>query len=343
MIKNNNIDISVVIPALNADEWLPALLKSIQAQTLLPKEIVIVDSSQTNKTAKVIDTWNGVIPIQYQRVGFAYPGHARNIGVKVAKCKWIAFIDCRIIPEIDWLEKSAITIIENDALIVIASRICEGDTHFKRILRAATYGCAVHKSLAGSIVLKEVFEQSGGFISDVRAGEDIEWMRRVDSLGIRFIHILEPLVKYHGLPQNLMAAMMKWNEYAVSKINHEIRNDQKKLYFFILLFFSFVLIYNWNAVFARWDKSSIYYLPNITKIFMAALSLGYVFYRGIIRPFQLKINLSYLLPWRWLALSLVGFFLDLAKAPGLIWGALLLMRRRVASLQHLLRIYSKKE
>jgi len=329
MIEKNNFDISVVIPALNAEEWLPALLKSIEAQTLLPKEIVIVDSSPTNRTAEVISNWNGAVPIQYQRVDFAYPGHARNVGVKAAQCKWIAFIDCRTLPEIDWLERSAYISIQSNAEFVGALCMYDADTHFKHILLAATYGCTAHKSLPGSLVLKDVFEQSGGFISDVRAGEDIEWMQRIDSLGTRNAYITVPVVKYHGLPESLMAAMMKWYEYAVSWINHEIRNDQKQLYFLIIIFVSFVFIHNWNAIFARWDMSSIYYMPNITKIFVAALSLGYVFYRGIIRPLQVKVKLSYLLPWRWLEISFVGLCLDLAKAPGLLWGAILLLRRRL--------------
>lgn len=343
MIEYNNFDISVVIPALNAEEWLPALLKSIEAQTLLPKEIVIVDSSPTNRTAQLIINWNGAVPIQYQRVGFAYPGHARNIGVKAAQCKWIAFIDCRTLPEIDWLEKCADSASQNNAEIVIASRISEADTNFKRVLRAATCGCAVQKSLAGSLVQKDVFEQLGGFISDVRSGEDIEWMQRIYYLRVRIAYIEVPVVKYHGLPEKLIAAVVKWHEYAVSKINHEIRNDQKQLYFLIFIFASFAFIHNWNSIFARWDMSSIYYIPNITKIFVAALSLGYVFYRGIIRPLQVMVRLSYLLPLRWLEISFVGLCLDLAKSPGLIWGALLLMRRRVAGLQHYLRTHRKTE
>jgi hypothetical protein len=273
----------------------------------------------------------------------AYPGHARNIGVKAAQCKWIAFIDCRTLPEIDWLEKCSNAASENNAEIVIAARICEADTNFKRVLRAATYGCAAHQSLAGSLALKDVFEQSGGFISDVRSGEDIEWMQRIDSLRIKSTCIKVPVIKYHGLPESLMTAMMKWHEYAASKANHEIRNYQKQLYLFILLFMSFELIHNWNALFAGWNKNSIYYVPNITKIFMAVLFLGYIFFRGIVRPMRVKVKLSYLLPWHWLEIIFVGLCLDLAKGPGLIWGALLFIRRRMAGLQHYLRTHNKSK
>lgn len=61
-----NFDISVVIPALNAEDYLPALLKGIESQILPPKEIVIVDSSPTNRAAAVVSNWKGAIPIRYQ-------------------------------------------------------------------------------------------------------------------------------------------------------------------------------------------------------------------------------------------------------------------------------------
>ena len=92
-VKVKNFNISVVIPALNAEDYLPGLLEKIESQTLIPKEIIIVDSSLSKKTADIIEKWKGSIPIIYQRVDFAYPGHARNIGVELAKEEWIAFID----------------------------------------------------------------------------------------------------------------------------------------------------------------------------------------------------------------------------------------------------------
>lgn len=329
MAEKNNFDISVVIPALNAEEYLPALLKSIEAQTLLPKEIVIVDSSPTNRTAEVISNWNGAVPIQYQRINFAYPGHARNIGVTLARYNWIAFIDCRTLPEIDWLERSAYIAIQSNAEFVGALCMYDADTHFKHILLAATYGCTAHKSLPGSLVLKDVFEQSGGFISDVRSGEDLEWVKRKKATGVKCECVTTPVVRYFGFPDSISEAISKWFIYTLSNAKIEVYNNQKKLYFVICVFLSLGFAYKWNAIFARWDERSIYYMPNITKLFIAFLFALYVFYRGIIRPLQVKVKLSYLLPWRWLEISFVGLCLDLVKAPGLLWGAILLLRRRL--------------
>lgn len=341
--KAVNFDISVVIPALNAEDYLPSLLKKIETQTLLAKEIVIVDSSRSMRTTDIVEKWKGPIPIVYKKVDVAYPGHARNVGVKFSKGEWIAFIDCRTIPDCDWLEISASTAERLGTEFIGALRTSDADTHFKQILRAATYGSAATKSVAGSIVLRKVFEQSGGFISDVRAGEDVEWLNRLQSLGVKISWLTSPTIVYYGFVESLSEAVKKWSFYAISKSSFEIRNDQKIIYLLILTILLFFLVWNWNAIFAGWDESSLYYMPNITKIFILFLCALYVAYRGIIRPLQVKVKLSFLLPWRWLKISFVGLCLDLAKAPGLIWGAILLSHRRIRGIRGYFKIRKKPD
>ena len=47
---NSGIKISVVIPAYNAERFLPRCLKSIFAQTLMPEELIVVDDGSTDNT-----------------------------------------------------------------------------------------------------------------------------------------------------------------------------------------------------------------------------------------------------------------------------------------------------
>jgi len=338
-----NFNISVVIPALNAADYLPLLLKSIQAQTLLPKEIIVIDSSPSNTAADITYQWKDIIPILYHKVDFAYPGHARNLGVKLAKCEWIAFIDCRTIPDCDWLEISASKAEQSGAEFVGALRLSDADTHFKQILRAATYGHEATRTLAGSIVLKRVFLQSGGFIPNSRAGEDLEWMHRLQSLEVKISWLTSPAITYYGFVGSLQEAIKKWYNYAMANADFEVRNNQKYIYLLLLISFGFLLSWRWNAIFARWDHGSIYYIPNITKIFIIVLFALYVVYRGIIKPLSVKVKLSFLLPLRWLEISFVGLCLDLAKAPGLILGVFLLLKRRIGGARSYLRIHRKPD
>lgn len=391
LAKLTTFDITIVIPALNAEDYLPVLLKSIETQTLLPKEIVIVDSSSTNKTAEVVGKWEGAIPINYKKVDFAYPGHARNIGVELAQTKWIAFLDSRTLPEKDWLESCAYAAYEGNAEFVVASRISEADTHFKQLLRAATYGCSAHASLAGSLVLKDVFERSKGFIPGVRAGEDIEWINRIISLGLKMEYADKPLIRYYGLPNSLGTTVKKYYKYSISAARVDVFSNHKniylsvflilsallvyrwngffangdennpffiphimkiylvtslflyvifrgiirptnlnynltlfeKVYLLVLIILTTGLIYKWNAIFAKWDVNSFLYIPHITKIYIVSLFILSIIFRGIIRPLKRKVNLSFLFPWRWLVVGLVGLCLDIVKTPGYVWGAIL--------------------
>ena len=156
-------DISVVIPALNGEEYLPILLKSIEAQTLLPNEIIVVDSSPSNRTADILEKWEGPIPIVLERLAFAYPGCARNVGVKLAKGEWIAFIDCRTLPSRDWLETSVSVAQQSGAEFVGALCTSDADTHFKQgtllsirshvIRRYQTLSYAIRRSHTSSYVI----------------------------------------------------------------------------------------------------------------------------------------------------------------------------------------------
>lgn len=327
--KLQDFNVSVVIPAFQAERYLPVLLEKIQAQTLQPKEIVVVDSSPSDSTAALLATWIGPIPIIYSKVEFSYPGHARNIGVGLASCEWIAFLDCRTRPNPDWLEIS--TSVARTFRVEFVEALClsEADTSFKKILLAATYGREMMRTLPGSLIKAEAFEKSGGFLPKIRAGEDLEWMQRVKALGISSASVRVATIRYDGFAGSLWEAIKKWYTYAIANSAIDVRNNQKKIYFLAFILVMIGIVYRWNFVFAVLSMNE-FYIPNITKIFVSLLFVSYVIYRGIIRPRQVQVAWSYLLPWRWIAVSFVGLCLDTAKAPGLLLGAVLLLKRRVA-------------
>ena len=91
----------------------------------------------------------------------------------LSKNEWVAFIDCRTIPDKNWLKTCAFSAKETGADFVSGLFKCDADTYFQKTLRAATYGYSDIKALTGGLVSKKAFQQSGGF-QDVRAGEDID-------------------------------------------------------------------------------------------------------------------------------------------------------------------------
>lgn len=86
--------VSVVVPAYNAERYLDRCLKSLVCQTYCNLEIIIVDDGSTDSTAVLADKWaekdNRVKVIHKQNGGLS---SARNVGMRVAKGKYIGFVD----------------------------------------------------------------------------------------------------------------------------------------------------------------------------------------------------------------------------------------------------------
>ena len=81
--------------------------------------------------------------------------------------------------------------------------------------------------------------------------------------------------------------------------------------------------YKWNAVVAGWIEDSPLYFPHITKIYLSSVFLIAVLIRGVYMPLKRDVDLNFLLPTRWILIGLIGVGLDLAKAPGYAFGAVI--------------------
>ncbi|GFO55071.1 hypothetical protein GMSM_20780 [Geomonas sp. Red276] len=320
--------VSVVIPCRNVGDALPRLLDAVALQSLPPDEVVVVDSSSGEESARAVASWHGPFPVRYRRVEFAFPGHARNLGAEMAAGECLAFLDCRTIPEPYWLKES-LSLARSGKDVVVAGLFTGAPiTPFQKIVHAASYGNGAIRSLPGTIVPRKLFLESGGFVPGVRAGEDLEWFARLKERGVDCSLPKRPVLRYEGYPLDLGSAVRKWYVYSISTASLEIINDQKLTYCLILVVGLLLFAHRWNALLAHWNEQSLWYIPHVTKIFLGMVLVGYALLRGIIRPRQRKVDNSFLFPWRWVAIFAVGLTLDLAKAPGRIYGAILMLKRR---------------
>ena len=262
--------ITVVIPARNDGEFLNTLLAAINNQTVLPHEIVIIDSS-TNTGVKVyVEECIETVPIIYQTEKKAYPGRARNIGIDLANKEWIAFLDCKTVPEKDWLERYQHLIQAYNADVVIGVTQFQAKTPFQKILQAATYGKIGHHTVPGTLISKQAFHDSGGFLEHVRMGEDIEWRERLIKNGLNIHWPEEPIVTYTGLPGNFLITVKKYFTSAYHTARLNILRNMKDLYLSLLLILSAIVLPKWNYIIGGWDKN-ILFIPHVTKIYLLSL------------------------------------------------------------------------
>jgi glycosyltransferase involved in cell wall biosynthesis len=198
--------ISVVIPAYNAAAFLPRCLESVFAQTLKPKEVIVVDDGSADKTA-ALATELGARVISRRNGGLSA---ARNTGIQNASSDWIALLDADDMWAPTKLERQVACIRPETVLVYTGIRIF--DDSGVRCERPAVDAILARKmlryrnSITPSTVLarRDMLLRGGGFREDIRACEDWEMWMRLRNLG-EFEAVTDALTEYYVYPKSLSA------------------------------------------------------------------------------------------------------------------------------------------
>jgi glycosyltransferase involved in cell wall biosynthesis len=85
------IDYSVIIPAFDAEAYIADAIRSIRAQTVLPREIIVVDDGSTDRTAEIVRSLGADIRLIQQENGGC--GQATTTGFQAVTTGLIAGLD----------------------------------------------------------------------------------------------------------------------------------------------------------------------------------------------------------------------------------------------------------
>lgn len=86
--------VSIIVPAYNAERWLPAAVRSVLAQTEQDWELVLVDDGSTDATPSLCDGYVASdARIRVEHTPNAGVSAARNRGLKLCRGQWILFLD----------------------------------------------------------------------------------------------------------------------------------------------------------------------------------------------------------------------------------------------------------
>ena len=86
--------VSIIVPAYNAERWLPAAVRSVLAQTEQDWELVLVDDGSTDATPGLCDRYAASdARIRVEHTPNAGVSAARNHGLKLCRGQWILFLD----------------------------------------------------------------------------------------------------------------------------------------------------------------------------------------------------------------------------------------------------------
>jgi glycosyltransferase involved in cell wall biosynthesis len=187
--SSDALEVSVIIPVRNEASSIVALLRGLEAQTLLPKEIVIVDGGSEDGTAQLVGAYakESSIPIVLFEAGAAFPGGARNIAIGLSSHEWLATIDAGNLPEENWLKELASAAKSNPTARIVYGKYLPVTRSYFTHCAAVAYVPPPHTfspSTASSLMHRSAWEESGGFREDLRSGEDLLFFKRIRELNI---------------------------------------------------------------------------------------------------------------------------------------------------------------
>lgn len=98
---DNEIKVSVIVPAYNAEKYIERCLESLINQSIgNGLEIIVVNDGSTDQTQRILEFYESINKnIRVYNTANKGVSHARNFGIQCAKGKYITFVDAD-----DWLE-----------------------------------------------------------------------------------------------------------------------------------------------------------------------------------------------------------------------------------------------
>lgn len=186
--------ISFIIPAYNSERTLKICLESVFQQTI-PKdsyEVIVVNNNSSDKTPDLAKNF----PVTLINEASQGRSFARNTGAKIAKGKFLAFLDSDVILQPDWAEQ-ALKGFEISTVAGVAGPVvpslqfgCRSLNNYrKRSVEENTLGTfnilhlLVKESpminTAACMYLKVAFEKVNGFDPVLKRHEDIDLSKRL--------------------------------------------------------------------------------------------------------------------------------------------------------------------
>ncbi len=307
--------ISVIIPYHNEQKTIEKTLELIKSQSYQPKEVLLINSSSTDTTSNLIDKWivKNKCKNKYKNIfkNTKYPSTSKNLGIKLSKTEWIAFMDCDLRFKNNWLQNQVKFIKKNNLKFVLGTCYLKGSGLVDSCCVAQTWGYKTKVSvIPSSVINKKIFKKTGLFYP-FRAGYDRLWIRNLKKIyknKVKSDYTIEYSKFNHT--NDLFVFFKKIYTYSLS--SNQMNLNNKNYYFFLILI-------------------GILFLNLSTKLFFMffiiyLISRSYVF--PIYKSKSFKIFKDYL--FSILILPIVGTGIDLMR----ILSLLVITLRKIFSIPH---------
>lgn len=179
--------LSIVIPTLNEEAYLPGLLESIAAQDWKEYEIIVSDAGSSDRTVEIARSYGAKVVVGPRRG----PGYGRNRGAEAAQGEFLLFLDADVrLPKKDFL-REAVKEFEQRGLGAAGFYIRAWDGNLGHrllfllgnVLFWTTQKVDPHVPGWAIFVRKELHQKIGGFDETPTFREDHDYINRIRPSG----------------------------------------------------------------------------------------------------------------------------------------------------------------
>lgn len=135
------MDISVIIPTLNAEHDIEGLLTVLGRQSIQPIEILVVDSASEDRTIELIRKHKGVRLLQIDRQDFNHGG-TRDLALRESRGDFVCFLTQDAVPvSDDYLELLVAPMVDDSEIALVSGRqLPKADARrFEQLVRGFNY------------------------------------------------------------------------------------------------------------------------------------------------------------------------------------------------------------
>ena len=221
--------ISVIIPTLNEEKYLPKLLESLKGQSFEDFETIVSDAGSQDKTKAIAEEYGALV------VQGGMPGVARNAGAKRASGEFLFFIDADVVLPKDFLENANKEMWDRYIDLAtckfkpLSTRLVDRVIHviiclvirIERRIHPEAFGFCI-------LVTRRLFDRIVGFDESVVLAEDCDFVKRAFVFRpleiLRSTHIRVSVRRY--LKEGRLAFLFKGMRISLHRLfRGEIRSD----------------------------------------------------------------------------------------------------------------------
>jgi glycosyltransferase involved in cell wall biosynthesis len=176
--------IDVVIPVLNGEATVEAVVHSVLQQSGVHTRAIVVDAGSTDATVALMQQMQGerVQLVTTDRQLLA--GAARNRGLEHCQAAWLSFLDADDLWPTNRSEQLLAAITNPSQQMAVGETLQFSDNP---ATQATSQG---HAPCSGNLLIaRDTFEQVGRFNPDLPVGEMVEWIARARTAGIEELQV----------------------------------------------------------------------------------------------------------------------------------------------------------